>query len=914
MRLFSTIAVVLLGTSVSGGAAIGQESDERVEEIVVTGSHIRQQTGYEGSSPVAIVDFEDIQAAGAQDLVDVASMLTVNSGTIISQETGNLIGTSQFNVRGLGVGSTLTLLNGRRAGISTVSDASGVLFFDSKQLPLAMISRIDVQTDGASSIYGSDAVGGVVNIITRKGFEGFELSARYQDASNESYALNLASGVRTDNAIFNLYATAYGQTRNHRTDFDWLVERIHGNGDLTASRLTSSQGSPGTYRRASVVGIPTTDRSSATITEGGPRYADPDCEAAFGVLRSGRCRFNFADQVAPIPEENRFQVFSEMDIDVSDNLTFFGEFSFSKNEIQRTQGSNVYRNGLVEGGDMFIPADHPFNFWIDDPNDPGNALVYIGPENWDNNIHTAVDLICECRPQGFEANGFNNSPPWNRDIDLNYYRGMVGFDLQLAGTWGIEANYIYSLSERRFRGENNWNSITLNGSLLDGTFNPFGTSRATPNLVSPKDGVSLAGNSMEEILEIMHIRRNQRRALQQVIDFTASGELFDISAGPVMAAFGVQYRKDDFSVEPDSLNSKGLENTPEPSSSQAGTQSVTAAFGEVIIPATEELEIQLAVRYEDYGGTIGSTTDPKIAARWQLNDTVALRGSFGTAFRGPSIPQTGVASSATFLDDPFGFGDAIVVVSTVGSDQLVPESSENLNFGIVLQPLDDLSIKLDYWRFDYKDLITADEGPQAIVDNDFADDGIPNDPRVIRTGSGQLREVTSFFINTGAVKTDGLDVALDYVLPPSGLGDMQLGLAISYVNSFDVENSDGTTFDGVGSRNFTNQFSSLPEYRANAMFGWQKEGHSLNLNARYIDSYDNDQNAGFSIDSWTVVDARYAYEFELFDGQLSRLTIGARNLFDEDPPSLGQDQRPAYDDRVHDIRGRAAYVEFMHQF
>lgn len=906
----SSAAIVALTTA----PAIAQDTNVNeaasTDVIVVTGSNIRRQTGYEGAAPVTVLERASFINAGAQDLVDAASLLTVNSGTIVSQETGNLIGTSQFNVRGLGVGSTLTLVNGRRGGLSTVSDATGVQFFDSKQLPLAMISRLDVQTDGASSIYGSDAVGGVVNIVTRKGFEGFEISGRYQDASNQSYSVNIASGVRTDNATFNLYATAYSQTRNHRTDFDWLVDRIHGGGDLSLSRLTSSQGSPGTYRRAIVVGTPSVDKSTATITEGPNRFADADCEAAFGVLRGSTCRYNFADQVAVIPEESRFQAFAESEIDLTDSFTFYTELSFSHNEIQRTQGAQTYRNGLVEGGDIFIPADHPFNFWTDDPSDPGNNLIYIDPADWDNSIHTAVDLVCECRPQGFEANGFDNNPPFNRDIELNYYRGMLGFDQKLGDNWNVSGNYIYALSTRHFRGENNWNSITLNGSVLDGTFNPFGTSRATPNLVSPKDGSSLAGNSPEIIDFIQNKSSTFRRSLQQVADIVVSGDAFAIGDRPVGVAVGFQYRKNELRIVPDSLSSRGLGNSSDQSSGLDGEQSVYAFFGEAAVPLTDSLDIQLALRYENYGGTVGSTTDPKIAARWQATDKLAIRGSFGTAFRGPSIPQTGLATSTTFIDDPFLNDDAIVTVRTQGSDTLVPESSTNYNFGIVFQPLDGLDIKLDYWRFNYTNLITADEGPQAIVDNDFADDGIANDPRVFRTDSGQVRAIDSEFINTGEVKTDGLDLAISYTVPPTDFGDLDIGLAVSWVNSFNVVDGD-VTFDGVGNRNFTNQFSSLPEFRGNAFVGWALGPHALNATVRYIDSYTNDQ-AGVQIDSWTSLDLRYSLDLNLISDHQTSLSVGARNLLDTDPPSLGDNQRPAYDDRVHDIRGRALFFELKH--
>ncbi|TQV78741.1 hypothetical protein FKG94_12005 [Exilibacterium tricleocarpae] len=911
-----TAAVLLL----LWGALPGQSAaaNDVIEEVTVTGSHIRKKTGYEGSSPLTVVDKEAFKAQGVADLVDLAAGLTVNAGSIVSQETGGLIGTSQFNIRNLGAGSTLTLINGRRGGISTVPDAGGNLFFDNKQLPLAMIERVDVQTDGASTTYGSDAVGGVVNIITRKGFEGFELSARYQDASNEAYSVNLATGVRTDTAIFNLYATFYGQTRNHRTDFDWLVERIHGDGDLTRSRLISGQGSPGTYR-------PAVTDTNGVITAFGNPHIDADCEAAGGVIRGENCRYNFADQVAILPEEQRLQVFAEAEYDFSETTTLFTEISYSGNDIERTQGPNSYRNGLVEGGSLFIPAEHPFNFWVADPADPGGAsLIYIDPANWDNAIHQAVDLSCNCRPQGLEANGRGDDAPFNRNIDLDYYRLVLGGERELSETWILTANYIYAESRRKYREENNWNSITLNASLLDGTFNPFGTSRVSPDLVSPKDGVSTAGNSRETLLLVMHKERARIDTKQQVLDIVASGDLFEINSGAVAAAVGAQYRLDERETSPDPFLVSGLGNSPEGSAAPStADQDVVAVFGEVSAPVTDDLQVSIALRYEDYGDVAGSTLDPKLALRWEVNDSVAARASWGTAFQGPSIPQTGRTSATTFIDDAAvvnpvtgvlecgdGGDGSIVVVQTEGSDSLKPQSSENFNLGLIFSPTDDLRLSVDYWRFEYEDLITQDEGAQAIVDNDCADNGIPDDPRIQRLGSGQLRVITSEFINTGSVETDGVDLATHYDFPSVALGLFSAGLNLTYVNKFAVVNDDGSTFDGVGSRNFTNQFGSLPQWRAMANMGWNLDRHSANLVVRYIDSYENDQSDDFEVDSFTSVDLNYAYELPWDDdGELLIFKLGARNLFDVDPPSLGDGVRPAYDDRVHDVRGRILYAE-----
>ena len=204
----TAMSILFLALPTAGLNAVAQDNTApmTIDEVVVTGSYIKR-SGYDGKSPIQIFDKEKLSAMGAQNMIDVANNLTINSGSRFTNETGTLTGTSQFNIRGLGTGSTLTLINGRRGGIATVADAFGNQFFDVNQLPLAMIERIDFQTDGASATYGSQAVAGVANIITRKGFEGLELSGRYQDASNSSFEINLASGLKTDRASLNLYAT-----------------------------------------------------------------------------------------------------------------------------------------------------------------------------------------------------------------------------------------------------------------------------------------------------------------------------------------------------------------------------------------------------------------------------------------------------------------------------------------------------------------------------------------------------------------------------------------------------------------------------------------------------------------------------------------------------------------------------------
>tara|TARA_R110002073_G_scaffold225099_5_gene385887 strand:- start:1065 stop:3863 length:2799 start_codon:yes stop_codon:yes gene_type:complete len=922
----TAMSILFLALPTAGLNAVAQDNTApmTIDEVVVTGSYIKR-SGYDGKSPIQVFDKEKLSAMGAQNMIDVANNLTINSGSRFTNETGSLTGTSQFNIRGLGTGSTLTLINGRRGGIATVADAFGNQFFDVNQLPLAMIERIDFQTDGASATYGSQAVAGVANIITRKGFEGLELSGRYQDASNSSFEINLASGLKTDRASLNLYATVYNQTQNFRTDFDWLVERIHGNGDLTQSKLISSTGSPGTYKRA-ITDI------NGVINASGTALTDPDCEAAGGILKGSTCRHSFADQVSIIPDETRYQAFSEFEYDITEDVTFFSEVSFSHNEVARVSSSPLFRNGLVSNLNIYIPADHPFNFFK--ANDAGTGLIYVDPANWDPDTDVAVDLACQCRPFGDDTNGDSPSGlPNQNHYTLDYYRGALGVDWDINDDWNLSTSYVYALSTRNFLSDIGSNALALNTAILEGRFNPFGTSKANPTLISPKDGVSVAGNTIEDYEDFTHKSRSFTRTEQQVAEAVISGTIAEMEAGPVGVALGGQYRHEEYKYEPDSLVAKGLANSRDGDSAQAGTTNVYAAFAETIVPVTDTLEIQAAVRHESYGGTVGATTDPKIAARWQATDAIAFRASFGTAFQAPSTLQTGEANGVAFLDDPVSLiGGSLVctdtgvtnnvAIRTSGSDSLKPTSANSVNVGVVVEPLDGMSISVDVWNFNYSDLIAQDANAQTLVSDECAGvsaGGTPNfDSRVTRTAEGNVRQVQLSFINTGSVKTNGLDFNLNYGIDTGNTGHLTFGVAASYVNKFDVETVDGAEIiRGAGNFNNRNAFKAMPKWRSNFRLGWVLDKHSANVSVRHISSYNNDQTSGDLEDrvgAYTAVDLKYSFLYEYENGSATEFSIGANNVFDLDPPTLGEGNRPGYDSTTHDVRGRVLYVSAKQVF
>ena len=959
-------------TAVSAGIAMAlgtaplasAQDDEGIEEIVVTGSHVRRSE-YSGRAPIQIVDQEQFELIGAVQPIEMVKELTVNSGSAYYNETNSGQGISQFNIRNLGLGSTLTLINGKRGGIASVGDASGTDFVDINQFPLAMIERIEVLPNGASATYGSQAVAGVANIITRKGFEGLEISGGYSSSEIEAYHLNLAAGSQFDQGGFNIYATYYEQGRQGRSEFDWLDDRLNGNGDQTRSRFLSGTGSPGSIELATLG-----PNGEATSVVGAVRVPDADCEAAGGVignpldtgLNPNTCRYNFADQVSVIAAEKRAQVFTEFDWEFSDSIKYYMEASFSNNLVLRDTGGQLLATGKATNGGVTVLPSHPFNFYVANPD--GVSLDYIGPENWDPLVHTAATLRSIHRP--FGASVTNTALTREQRRDITYNRILNGMEFDLPGDWFLDASFMWAKSQIVTAEPEGIRSDAYQQLVRDGAWNPFGTRISNPGLVSPKDvadtancfnvdfGGCVAGNSADVQDQWNQAQVSQRSAVEKVVDIVASGDLFEIGGNMVAAAVGGQYREVQYKSYPDSLSSAGEDGGQGVSGSVIGDQDVVAFFAEVVAPIGDIGEIQLAVRNEDYGDGV-STTDPKLAAEFGLGEHFGIRGSWGTSFQAPAVRQIGRSTSSQFIDDPAsatGVGGAFICndqqvannITTIveGAPGLTPQEAENLNLGVVFTT-ERFRASIDYWQFDYEDLIAPEAGAQAIVNlgcpNGNDQSPIVTDPRVVRDATGQVRSVTSQFTNIGSVETSGIDLNADYTMD-IGNSTLIFNVAATFVDSFDVDtDGDGTVdFDGAGSRNQSNNFNTMPEVRANGAVVWFAGNHTARLGANHIGDYTNDQGNDAVINSWTVWDAMYSYTFNGLIGEGdTTFTLGVNNILDEDPPTLyrnvpgtnerqgrflpsglynrGWSDRPGYDDRAgHDLRGQVVYLRFKHAF
>jgi outer membrane receptor protein involved in Fe transport len=878
---------------VSNNIAIAQEAeaqeDQSMELIMVTGSFVRRSENFSSPSPLAVVDSVAIDAIGAKSIGDITQTLTINTGAENTPDafTQNATaGTSNMNLRGLGVASTLILLNNKRQVVTAQPNNSGVNFVDTSSLiPMIALNRMEVVKDGASALYGSDAVAGVVNFITKRDYEGTQISADYQDGAhgdNKEYTLQGLWGTVGDDS--SLMAAISYTNRSPMFTGDRRLSRPQDD--------TSSLGSPGSYF---LNGTPFIDPTGCTEFGGSEILLAPS--GTVPGLEIGFCGFDFGRTYSFVPDETRLSTFVQAKKQLSENIEWTTEISTARNRAERG-GSPTFPILTFPT----VPASHPSNPF-------GTDVSYFGREI--GNVGDGTSFPGD--PANTESDTFRFSTMLQGELDAGFW--------ELSYT-AARNNYLFTVNDtlgqefqNALRGFGGQGCDPISGSAGVGAceyFNPFATQFGPlPNSQNVID--SFTGR--QEI---------DSKSNLEVVEAFVSTELFEMDGGAAGLAFGAQYRYQDLTQDYDSLSNQDRFSFVIGNADIYGEQDVYALFAELALPVSDDIDIQIALRYEDYGGTTGDTVDPKFAISWRATEDFSLRGSISTSFRAPSIFQKdGGGTSLNQMVDPLTGSAAFAADRTSGNDQLVPEESIAYNLGFSLEPLDDWSIEVDYWNFDFTDLIIK-ENFQAILNAE------PQNPdRIIRAGdplNGPLLQVLTTYVNASSLETSGLDFVSSYKLETE-MGSFTPSISATYILAYDLVDPQAGPIDGAGLRNFGNIGVSTPELRANLGLNWKHESFSANIFARYVDSYSDDQNcadgSSFSpactqgykaIDSHLTWDAQVNIDlgsvFET-DGAYV-LSLGGVNLTDEEPPQVFTNA--GFDSKVHDPRGRQIYARLAVEF
>ena len=972
---------------------------EQIEEIVVTGSHLKRESG-NLASPLTVLDRDDLDVTGATDIKEIVRNMSFNAGSLGVSATNwagddSSTGNASVNLRNLGNGATLVLINGRRT-VSTSFDNSGSSYVDVQGLvPNIALERVEVVKDGASALYGSDAVAGVVNFITRRGFTGVELQVDFSsdDETHEQQDLLLSglAGMSGDWGYINLAASYLDRGGLSFAD---RFDRFGRSG-------LSSFGQPGRYVPQIPAQGATPVDSNYWWPQGGADPAgfsgslpDPECEKAaaddgpMGTLGlhpdfSHICVYDYSSFFALVRPEEQVKFHADGSINPAAAVEVYGSFSYSEQESSR--GNSLYPDVRY----VIVP-EHHFGLQLDAARRGFKPVPYQAMQRI---LGGAIDSPEEDRPISTVSHTSRKN-----------LRALIGLqsDLVLGGrTWLADAGLVYS----RNRLDLNWPVDTLtsrmdlafaglggpdcdpqtgtpgSGNLGTGAcyyYNSFQTSVYDPVTGERWDGADTSPWAADPRLSVAGAARKYRNPAellrwtqgayitdaeieQVVVDLLLSGDLIDMRNGPLGLALGFQYRRDearyDYDDEANAFNYTFLTGDRD----WDNRLSSWSVFAETLVPLAEWAELTLAGRYESFEQLDKDTFDPKLTLLLYPHDSLSLRASWGTSFRSGSLLQTG-GSRTIFQNssDPFSNAPALAYRASAasGNPDLEPEEAEVFNVGFSWNPaglLDGFSLDVDYYNYDYTGLIVR-AGHQELIDRDNASrcpGGLNDDPaagplcgswdldgdgtvtlysigpglpdKVIRREDGYLVRTEASYFNAPSLESSGIDLALGYARDAGAAGFFRTSLDLSYTLDYDIILAAGERIKGVGSRNAGNSIGRpMPRLRANAGLGWQRGRHNMFLNVHYIHRYKDDtpQSAflgayiGFAetIDSMTTVDLQYRLKLPpLAAGQKdSLLTLGVKNLLNEDPPLVNVDG--AYDYYTHDPRGRIYYARYRLQF
>ncbi|WP_122468952.1 TonB-dependent receptor plug domain-containing protein [Brevundimonas lutea] len=857
-----------LGTATPARAQTASDVT-RLDEVVVTGSRL---AGGRRLTPLALISREDIDRMGG-DAARLPGLSTANSGSEFQIDQLNQpqsSGTAQFNFRNLGLGSSLVLVDGVRWTSSAVVATDGSSFVDINSLvPLIALERIEVMTDGASALYGSDAVAGVVNYVTRRGPRRPELDLRHDlgRGFGETLVQGLA-GRPLGPAELVVAASHFHRSPLSSDERAFTQAETHGRAPWTA---VTSYGQPGSYFRPG---------AGAFVPD--PDCDDPRFESAF---RTGPadpfCRLDYSDFFDPAPEETRTQLFADLRAPWGD-MEVWAQAAGSDTRTRARQSPSL----PILARSLVVPADHPDNPF-------GETVLFRGRLLGAEAGASVADF--DYRTWRLAGGASGDHLGWRWSVTAASSRQQVRYD---------KPDVIGSAFQAALLGFGGPDCDPDTGAPGEGGcayFNPFGSARlgvGTPNSDALVD--SLIGSTGLRGVAGLH-----------TVDLDAGRTLYRSDRLSLEAVFGAQWRRARFRHDWSDLVNAGELLTAGLSPDFAGAQDSRAAFAEARARLDDRLELQLALRHERQGDE--AALSPRLAMSWRLTPQLTARASAGRAFRAPSVFQTRGTQAAqpSVLDR-----GAFVFVNTLasGGADLAPERSEHASLGLDWTPTDALTLSVDAWHVDTRDLVVK-QSAQAVIDRSARDtaDGLSGteaQSRLSRGPDGTLTLIWLDFVNASRVETRGLDLAARYHRPLAA-GTLSVSAHWTYIDRYALREDDAAPpLSAVGSTNLNTLARSMPRNRGRIDLGWRDASNALTMSARYTQGYRNDR-AGITrsdIASQTLVDVHYVRTL----GAGLDVSLGVTNLADEDPP-LAQ-YALGYDPMVADPRGRVIRLGLHRRF
>jgi iron complex outermembrane receptor protein len=870
----SAALTIILGGAVSGEAVSQTQttapSDAPIATIVVTGSNIKR-SGSDAPNPVQIISREELETSSKVTVADVLRSVSANTGNATNETTNNgwASGSAGIGLRGLSQKNTLVLLNGRRlANYGFPANGLSDTFVNLNALPLVAVERIDVLKDGASAVYGSDAVAGVVNIITRENYQGFEAGGSFSTTDEgglDTRRARFLGGIGDKDADgYNVLFSFEAYDRD-RLDQDQR--------DLTGSGIYTDQpggrwngwSAKGARFLVNGVSVPLLDAQGNC-----PEGMQLTASAPIDGLAGNTCAINLAPYTTLIPSTERYQGYINGTLRINDNVDAFGEVIYSHIRGASIFGSSPYftleggrfalnaDTGLAEPVPAVLPANNPYN-----PYGVNTQIEY-----------TFFDL--------------GQSVKTNRSDAYRVVAGVRG----RGERWDWEASAFSARSKEEETVSGGFaNRYGLAAALANGTYNLHDPS-STPQ-------------SVIDSIRLSTVRPADSRL--NGADFKITGDLFQLPAGSVGFAAGVEWREEELESRNPWQIDAGLQIRPAIAVVD-GKRRITAGYAELNVPVFSTLELQLAGRGDHYSD-FGSAFSPKASLRWQPLEVLAVRGAASRGFRAPSLSENSASTNISYgsVVDPH---DPDVPGSrqnptffTVGNSNLDPERTHSYNLGIELTPWQGSSLSVDWYRIELDNLIGTDNTTTIVQNNRPAD--------VVRDARGKLVAVYNRYQNLSELTTSGIDVELRQRWQTQNVGEFGVTAVYTHVRDYRRPQTTGGPLVDYAGTNLGASFS-LPADKATTTVEWNIASIRTALTWYHTGGYDQKASAAA-----TAVQSRVdGYEqFDLYAGWTSpsdNLTLYTKieNLADEQPPydASFPGIRAPYDFTQYDLRGRVFLI------
>ncbi|MET3827142.1 iron complex outermembrane receptor protein [Sphingomonas sp. PvP055] len=877
-------------------------------DIVVTGSYLGNVRQEDRASPILSIDSQSLARTGVTSLGDITRFIPQNVGSaggiqdLAKGGGADSRDTRSANLRGLGAGATLVLLNGRR-----VVPADGFVNLNSLTPEIA-IERVETVLDGASSTYGADAVAGVFNVLTNTRFKGLKLSAQYTNIADTpaatvqamwgvgdgrfhtvtSVAYRYQDGLQnSERDVTNFFNPSSGAGANPGAFTLYSRPRTAGGGDVV---INGNNYSALYDRFRSAAGTVTVVDPNCGSAASQSRYVPSANSPGFGL---GSCQFSFQAQNPIRPEAKSYLVHNDTTFEIAPGQTLFAEIGLYHQDSKRFSVPS-YAQNRVGARPPIVPGSNPYNpFGVD--------VGFIG---------RAIGS------QGFPGYQYRLIQD---KVDQGQF--VVGARGRIDGNWKYTANATYSRADVASTDRD------TDMNLFQAALNGYGGPNCNIRYSGPGAGAQPgAGNclylspftadvsKMDPSL-IYNLQSNvvtQSRIEYMIGEAVVNGTLATINGHALAVAVGAQYRKEKQSTQYSDLLLSGFGGFLGPNRNTAFEREVKSVFAEANYEVIDGLNVNAAARYEDYGNF--NTTAPKLAVNWRIIPQLSLRASASKAFQAPSIANSAavlISTNVANIIDPRDGTTTFRSIQQYGNPALQPQKADVFNIGATLLPVSRLTLSLDYWHYKYKNQIQLQNG-QAVIN------AAPNGPNVIRDGSGVAQSIVISSYNApSGTGTSGIDAAASYRFD-IGAARITLRDNLSYLATYDVDTG-SVVYDGVGHRNNyqTSPLTSAaaPRWRNIAGIDLSLGDHFLSGTWRYVSSVIDDyqQVVGAPtvarVGAWSVFDVQYGLQFG--STKQYELTLGMINAFDKAPAKA---LYTGYLSTLGDPYGRQAYVRIGAKF